>query len=285
MEYSHYDKEMANEYGINNLFKKKKKVAIAKPTGGTNPEAVTVNGVPMVKTSTKSKKQVKKAKRKANRKKVLGKIGKGLKKGIKAVAKVSKGLALAPMLAPIVPLKPMMKKALTKKGFKAPKKTQDLAEAFYNHIIKGKANYDTPELNYDGYQDNFITVEIVGQILKFVKDAIGKKKLKKSGEVPGLQLSPVEELVANDSEKVVKEIEAKAGEMGISQEQIIPLPGSNAKESNDSGVAPEEKRGKNRGKGKGKGKDKKGGMFAGISTPLLIGGAAAGVYLLTKLSK
>jgi hypothetical protein len=277
MHYSQSDYEAA---GINH-FKKKKKVVISKPTVGTNAAAVSVNGQPMVKVSTMSKKQKKKAKRKA----IVKKVGKGLKKVAKKVVKISAGLAKAPMLAPLIPLKPMMKKALKKNGFNAPSKTQDLAEAFYNHVIRGQ-HYDMPVLKRDGYQDNLITVEIVGQILKFVKDALGKKKAKKTGSVPGVELSPTEKLVADESEAVIKKIEVKAEEAGVSIAPDVTTAGSNSKESSSSGVAKnDESEAGDRAARKGKkgGKKSGGNSFMSGNTPLYI--ASAGIAALVLLKK
>ncbi len=294
MEIQHYDRQLDSNY----LGKRRKKILLRRPTGGTLPEAVMIDGIPMVKSGAmpdhilkKVRKKIKKAASKAGKgiAKAAKATAKGLKKAVKTVAKVSVGIAKAPMLAPIVPLKPMMKKALNKKGFNAPSKTQDLAEAFYNNIVKGRANFDTPHLEYDGYQDNLVTVEIVGAIVKFVKDALSKKKAKKSGEVPGLELSPVEELVANESEKVVDEIKEKANDVGV---EIAPLPGSNSKESKESGVedapgSPDRKGRKTKSKkgGKRNNENKNSGGFGGISTPVLLGGAAAAVGLALVLRK
>lgn len=283
MEISRNDFELGAAYGLNHLSKKKKKkLVLAKATTSKAPAAITANGVPMVKTKTLTKKQAKKAKRKA----LVSKVKKGVKKAVKTVAKVSKSLALAPMLAPLIPLKPIMKKALQKKGFPAPKKTQDLAEAFFNNIVRGRANFETSYLEYDGYNDNLVTVEIVGGIIKFIKDVLVKKKAKTSGAVEGVQLSPVEELIADGSEKVLAKIEEKADKAGV---ELEPMPGSNAKENSTSGMSEPDDKSEAEDKSERKEKrKKKGGVSGGaislgsMTTPLIIGGVLVAAYVAFK---
>lgn len=157
--------------------------------------------------------------------KVAGKVAKGVAKGAKATAKaavkVTKKITTAAVLAPLLPLKGVMKKALSKKGFKAPSKMEDLVRAFHDNIMKKSSSYETM------HPDHFLPIAaIVPPVIEFVKGLITKKK-------SGQNLTPVEKVIADDSEKVVNNIAAKAEQAGI--DTAPTMPGSNAKDSDTGG--------------------------------------------------
>lgn len=257
------DKNLIDSYEMNHLFKKglklKKVKVVTKPATGTTPAAIIdkQTGKVLVKTTGKKKKK----------KGVFKKIGSGIKKGAKAVGKAVKKVATAAVYAPLLPLKGIMKKALKKKGVAAPSKMPDLAEAFYNNIVK-KSNFDSyyhgRTLERDGYNDHFIGVEVVAGILKYVKDILQRKKAKKAGQP--VALSPVEEEIAAGSDRILSEIENKAAASGVDVGEDLP-------------DEPKERRSRG-----GKGGDEKEGLILGLptNTVLIIGGVLVAVLVLRK---
>lgn len=252
MEVSQNEKQLRNHYfGDENHVAKKKKVLVKRPVGGGLGNVIVVNGKPMVKTgltkntrgAVPSNKPIMKAGaaatgavlKKAKKKKKKGifrKVAAGVKKGAKGVAKgvkkAIKKVTVAASLAPLLPLKGVMKKALRKKGFPVPKKMEDLAESFYNNIVRKSSNYDgsfgTGELRMNGYDDEHVIGDIVKAVLEFVRDLIKKRKAKKKGQ--NVPMTETEEIIAAESEQVVKAIEKKAEEAGISTAPELPTSSS-----------------------------------------------------------
>jgi len=267
MQIQREDKRLIDSYEMNHLFKKglklKKVKVVAKPVTGTTPAAIIdkKTGKVLIKTTGKKKKK----------KKFFKKIGSGIKKGVKAVGKAVKKVTQVAVFAPLLPLKGMMKKALRKKGVSPPSKMPDLAEAFFNNIVK-KSHFDSyyhgRTLERDGYNDHFITVEIVGGILKFVKDLLHKKKAKKAG-LP-VALSPVEEQITADSERVLTEIEKRASSSGVELDSEELTDEESAKDGGS--------------KGGRKKNDEKEGLILGLptTTVMIIGGVLVAVLVLRK---
>jgi len=127
-------------------------------------------------------------------KKVGGKI-------VKAVKTVAGNVALAPLL----PFKGAMKKALKKKGVEPPKELPELASKFYQLVIQKKSNF---EYNYDleddiKHADPVITPMIITAIVGFIKQILGAK-------LEGKKLTPEEEEIAGQVEADAKSLTAAA---------------------------------------------------------------------------
>lgn len=251
------DYNLADSFEINHFKKRgvllKKIKTVLKPAVGSTPNSIVDKSTGKIMVKKKKKKK---------KKGFFRKIGRGLKKAVKAVGKGVKSVGVRLALAPLYPLIPVMRNALKKKGVNPPKKLPDLAEAFFNNIVK-KSNFDSyysgKTLEYDGYNDDHIAGDIVQGILKFVKDLIQKKKDKKKG-IP-VALSPVEEEIVGGAERVLNKIEKKATESGISVESDLP-----SGIVDDEGNEPDEPT------------DKKEGVFLGLSTSTLM--MVAGVLVL-----
>ena len=254
------DRQLADNFEISHLNKKKvvKKVkSVAKPTVGKSPAVVVdkKTGKLLVK-KTGKKKKVRGFKR----------LGKNLKKGFKKVGGALKKVGQAAALAPLLPLKGVMKKALKKKGVNPPSKLPDLAEAFYNNIVK-KSHYDTAyfgrSLERDGYNDDHIVGSIVEGIISFIKTLKKKKEEKKKG-LP-VQFSPVEKEIIEGSEKVLNKIEEKAERSGINIKATRPQ------------TAEQEEREENEEK-----ETVSGGISLSGMNPMVIVGILIGAYLIFK---
>ncbi|MFA7302012.1 MAG: hypothetical protein WC069_06900 [Candidatus Shapirobacteria bacterium] len=135
-----------------------------------------------------------------------------LKKAAKKAGDITKGVAGATVLLPLVPLRPMMIKALNKEGIVATKRTStvDLANRFYKNIVrKGNPSFEEIDLNnIESYDDNVIGTAIaavVSGIIAFVK---GIKKRKASGE----KLNATDELIEAGVAAIESGIAAKEGE-------------------------------------------------------------------------
>lgn len=285
MEMSHYDSDLNNHYGRDNfkIGKKKKVVNVQTPATGGLPAVATINGQVMVKTGKKKKGIFKKIG--AVTKKAVKATGKGVAKGVKGVGKASKKVIKAASLAPLVPLMPVMGLALTKKGFAAPKKVEDRAQAFYNHIVT-KSTYEK-EIHFDGYNDDHLAADIVISIVSYVKDLIQKKKAKNNGAVD-VELSPVEESIVNGTEKVVAKIETEAKDAGVPQQEIKEkLPTSNSNDNEGGAQLTNSAKAESEGKQERKksrrkeGSELSGMQIAGFSAPLVVA-AGVGIYLLAK---
>ncbi len=133
----------------------------------------------------------------------LQRFGKFAKKEVGTVAG-------AAALAPLIPLKPMMRKILDKKGIKHSKTLKDIANKFYNDVIKktptAKANtFDYLECDLDDYTENNIidaAIDIVTAIINFIKDI--KNKAKK-----GTLLTDTEQDILDGSDSAVNKIKGK----------------------------------------------------------------------------
>ncbi len=127
------------------------------------------------------------------------------KKGAKVVGNV---LAAGTILAPVMPLMPMMKRALKKKGVTPPKMPIDVLNAFYKNVVKGGSNYDghLPNIDLLEIESDHLAPAVgavVSAVLAFVKLI---KKKKNSGET----LTKIEETIANGTEQIETELEEKA---------------------------------------------------------------------------
>lgn len=169
------------------------------------------------------------------------KIGKGLKKVGKAIKKVT----MVATAAPLIPFKGLMKKALKKKGVNPPKNFPDLIEVFYNNIVKKSSNFEShpfygKTLERDGYNDDHIIGDIVKGVLQFIMGLIKKKKEQKAGAP--VELSPIEDAIANEASSVVGKIDKKIDESGI---DVGDLPGSSSKDNDGTDTErPSRKNGK-----------------------------------------
>ena len=122
-------------------------------------------------------------------------------------------IAGAAALLPLLPLKPMMIKILNKKGVKRGNTLKDVANAFYNNVIKphpiAKANtFDYPEHDLDNYTENNIidvAIDIVEQIISFIKSL--KAKAAKGG-----LLTDIEKDIVGGSDDALAKIDKKKGE-------------------------------------------------------------------------
>lgn len=161
-------------------------------------------------------------------KKALKKVGKGalavgtgglsLAASKKGRAKIKKGLKkvggflkkLNPLFLPIMPLRPMMRKALAKKGKDPGKKadTSVLVKTFYNEVVAKKGKYE--EIHFDDELDaDNIVSEAIGGIVKGVLEFIkGLKKKKASGE----PLDATEKLIVDGTELAETKITESAKE-------------------------------------------------------------------------
>jgi hypothetical protein len=139
-----------------------------------------------------------------------------LKNAAKAAVSLAKNLN--PMFLPLMPLRPLMRKALAKAGHPVSKKINitDLANQFYQYVVKPTkhyqgegAFYDEPDLNMlDTPDDNIVEAAVSGiitGILDFIK---GIKNKAASGQ----KLSPLEADIANGTAKVEGLLASKAKE-------------------------------------------------------------------------
>jgi hypothetical protein len=278
------DTQVSHFEGADHLLKRKaKKKLVASPTLGSNPDVAIVMSANGTMTPVKKVGKKKKAK---GFKKVLKKVGsgikkgtkgvaKGVKKGVKAVGKVAKGAALLPLLVPIVPV---MQKALKAKGVKPVKGVQKLAEQFYTVVVKKQSHFAS---------DHFLPLAaIVPPIIDFVKNAIGKKK---AGIKPS---DPAEKAVADSGEQVLEKLETKAVIEGVKEEQInaaSSAPGSNIKVPDEmpdnSGVAEPAQKRKAEQKKRKKAKDGSKNAAISFSNPLVIGGAIAALIVVVLITR
>lgn len=136
---------------------------------------------------------------------VFQKIGASVKRGAKNVAKATKTVVKKAgdvlqkagenvKLAPLVPLIPVMKTMLKKKGIAAPSGLENLANTFYQVIILKKPDVKKFDL------DPVTLGIIVSAIVKFVQSIIDKKKA-------GQKLTPEEEAAAAELTTTVNKLE------------------------------------------------------------------------------
>jgi hypothetical protein len=131
----------------------------------------------------------------------------GIKKGVKKVGKVLKEIALdTTIFAPLVPLVPMMKKGLQKKGKPVPKGVSNIAKSFYNEVVVKHGSYEQIHYDNDLDADNIIAEAasgIVKGVLEFIK---GLKKHKAEGG----KLTPTEEAIVAGTDLAAAKIDEQA---------------------------------------------------------------------------
>lgn len=138
---------------------------------------------------------------------------KDLKKAAKDTGKAIKKIGGIAAFAPLLPLVPMMKKALKKKGKPVPSGVQNVAKAFYNEIVTKHGSYEEIHFDSDLDADNIISEAIGGivkGILEFVK---GLKKKKQAGD----KLSDTEAVIADGTEIVEKKLNEQAQETAATE--------------------------------------------------------------------
>lgn len=161
---------------------------------------------------------------KRRKKRLTKKVAKGGKKGKKATKKLKKAAVRTQrrklrktvslkerlIVAPLVPLRGVMERAVKKHGVDNPKvlPLAILAKEFFNRVVRKTNTYyeEIPDelCNYDNVEPVTLTA-IVSAVVTFVK---GLKKKKAAGE----KLTKTEELVVSGTEKVETEIKEKAEE-------------------------------------------------------------------------
>lgn len=211
------DRELHYENNFR-LFKKK----VRKPVGASNPDVIMSGGKPMVKSSILPKKKRKKGLFKrialgivtggaSNIIRDRKKIGKGIAKGAKAVGKAVKKISQVSLLAPLIPLFPVMRKALKSKGLTPPKDPVKLAEMFYKVIVLKRSTFDPdPFPHYENHVAPIVA--IIPPIINFVKNLIKNKK-------KGAKLPPEENAIAVEAENVINEVVKEEAKSGASSEQ------------------------------------------------------------------
>jgi hypothetical protein len=128
----------------------------------------------------------------------------------KIIRKKLKGLASRALLAPLVPLKGVMVRALKNKGIAMSKKTpiNTLAKEFYNKVVVKHSGGNFEEVHFDEDLDHVAGATlsaIASAIVTFIK---GLKKKKEEGE----PLSKTENIVVSGTEAVEQKIQEKAKE-------------------------------------------------------------------------
>lgn len=141
--------------------------------------------------------------RRAKRVETKGTLGERIAKGIKTV------VASSTILLPVLPLMPMMKRTLKKKGVSVGKNPLDIVNAFYKNVVKKSkdgGNYEDIDL-LDVDEDNLAPAiaAVVSGVIAFIK---GIKKKKQSGE----KLTVVENVIASGTEEAETQLKAKAQE-------------------------------------------------------------------------
>jgi hypothetical protein len=122
------------------------------------------------------------------------------KKAFKKVGGVLKKVGEESLAAPLIPMRPVMKKALTHKGVAVPKRigTMKLAHLFYNNVVAKHGNYEQIHVDFDLDADNLVedaASGIIKGILEFIK---GLKHAKTKGE----KLGVVEDMIAGGAATV-----------------------------------------------------------------------------------
>jgi len=149
---------------------------------------------------------------------IFQKAGRFASKEAKQAGKFAKKeigtVAGAAALLPLLPLKPMMKKLLNKKGIKYSNKLKDISNKFYNEVIKKHPSayddFEYPQHDLDNYTENNIidvAIEIVEEIIKFIKGI--KDKASK-----GTLLTDIEKDVLDGSNDAVNKIKKKGRKGG-----------------------------------------------------------------------
>lgn len=180
-----------------------------------------------------------KKQRKAARKKIRKKRRAKIKKALKKVGKrMLIATALGPIIAPILPLRPLMVKQIKKKTGKNMRRSDilEIMKEFHNKVIK-KSSFeadsnldhieddyykDTPLYAYDSIDDfltdysedqyeDYVAVSAVAKLVKtvlgFIKKIVQKvKSAKKRGKSIKKELTPDEQAVATDTKKLLNKI-------------------------------------------------------------------------------
>lgn len=291
MEKSTEDFELENHYGVpgfkgryRNRLKRRKIIRIQRPVVGETPALAVANFQGEDYFFKKLAKGVKKlAKKKldvvkkiakghtkvfkkvaAVHKKVGKKVIAAHKKVGKAVVKITKKLISLPAL---LPLKPVMAKALKKKGVEPPKDLEKLARKFYDVIVRKKSSFE-----YANPDANHIApiVAIIPPIIKFITTIIQKKK--KTGSTG----DPVDDSIADEAAGVIEDINAKAAseDTGI-QSGNVPYAGEeDAPDTNMKGAEDMAPRGR-------RNAEEKGGFS--FKNPIVIGVGVGAVILVIIL--
>lgn len=138
----------------------------------------------------------------------LKKAGKKVKNAIKKVGdkivdKVKK-VAGNVLLAPLLPFKGAMKKALKKKGISPPNDLPALASKFYQVVIQKKSNFEyCYELEDDlNHVDPVVTPMIITAIVGFIKQILGAKL---EGKKLTAEEQEIAEQVETDTRNLVTE--------------------------------------------------------------------------------
>ena len=142
-------------------------------------------------------------------KKLTGKKIRKVEKRQKRRKKIKKGLkrvGQAAVFAPLIPLKPVMLKALEKKGKRPAKKTPigEVAKLFYNEIVTHyDDNFEPIEMDFELDNIDPVTISsLVSAIVTFIK---GLKKKKKAGE----PLTKTEDTIVTGTEAVEAHIQSE----------------------------------------------------------------------------
>lgn len=149
-----------------------------------------------------AKKTVRKTRRKTRRVKV--------KKAIKKTAKKLASVGTRAILAPLLPLRPIMIKALKSKGKAASRSTKIdvLARDFYNYVVVPHSKGNFEEIHFDPDVDHIAgtaLTAIASAVVTFIKSL---KKKKAEGE----PMSSTEKTIVKGTEAVEAQIEEKAKE-------------------------------------------------------------------------
>jgi len=159
--------------------------------------------------------------KKKHKRKLFKKLGGAIKKGAKFVKKVTIASIALPAL---IPLAPVMKKALKSKGITPPKGVQKIARLFYENIVQHK-NSKFEAVNFDDYaaEDSILPLAaIVPPIIGFIKDMVNKSKA-------GHKLNATEKEIADAAQPVIDKVQAAADNTPVDTDK-----GSNEKGMQDT---------------------------------------------------
>jgi hypothetical protein len=131
---------------------------------------------------------------------------KDLKKAAKDTGKALKKIGGLAAFAPLLPLVPMMKKTLKKKGKPVPSGVENISKAFYNEIVAKHDNFAPIDYDNDLDSDHVVT-ELVGGVIKGILEFVKGLKAKKQA---GKTLSATEQDIVNGTEAVEKKLNEQA---------------------------------------------------------------------------
>lgn len=137
----------------------------------------------------------------------------------------------------LMPVVPLMRRALKKKGLHPPGKISSLAQMFFENVVKKHtSHYD--DVDSENLEDNLLPLAIVPPILSFVKGVIQKGKDNKAKVAAGQKPEPLNPAVAEmaqDGIAVEQNLVAKAKEAGVPVDgNGAPLTQSSSAPSNDT---------------------------------------------------